>query len=116
MTRSHERIRGVRFFSVRVVSHLVLVLVFAGCPATIQVGAHSMHQGRWLEDSQAIRARAAFELNCPAAQLELMPLAVWNGDTYGMAQQIGVSGCGHRAVYVQVHNNWVLNSSDTQGR
>lgn len=102
--------------SFRVVSCLGLAIVLAGCPATIRVGAYSMHQSRWLEDSQTVRARAAFELNCPAAQLELVPLAVWNGDTYGMAQQMGVSGCGHRAVYVQLHTQWVLNSSDTQGR
>lgn len=91
------------------VNCLVLAPVLAGCPATIQVGAYSMHQGRWLEDSQAIRTLAAFEL-------ELTPLAVVNGPTYGMAQQIAVSGCDHRAVYVHVYNdNWVLNSSDAQG-
>jgi hypothetical protein len=91
---------------------LVLAPLLAGCAATVQVGGYSMHQGRWLEDSRTIRARAAFEMKCPAERLELVPIAVTNGEVYGVAKQIGVSGCDRRTVYVQVRGgDWVLNSA-----
>ena len=46
-------------------------------------------------------ARASFEMRCPAEELEIEGLNV-NLDAYisGRAQ-VGVSGCGKRAVYVQ---------------
>jgi hypothetical protein len=90
---------------------LVLALLSAACLTTVQVGGYSMAQSRWIEDEQTIRGRAAFDLKCPAAQLEVVPVMVTNGPTYGIAQQIGASGCDRRAVYAQIRGgSWVLNS------
>jgi hypothetical protein len=94
------------------VAFLLLAPLLAGCAATVKVGGYSMHQGRWLDDSGVIRARAAFEMKCAAEHLELVPIAVSNGEVYGIAQQIGVSGCDRRSVYVKLRGGgWVLNSA-----
>ncbi len=60
----------------------------------------------------AIRKRASFDLDCPAAQLELVPL-----EDAEAPPQYGVKGCGKRAVYVNVSDlrtdtpgTWVLDS------
>jgi hypothetical protein len=94
------------------VAFLVVAPLLAGCAATVQVGGRSMHQGRWLDDSGEIRGRASFEMKCPAERLELVPISVSNGEVYGIAQQIGVSGCERRSVYVKLRGGgWVLNSA-----
>ncbi len=57
--------------------------------------------------------RAAFELHCAKDDLQVQGL---NGSLEGEPQagtQVGVSGCGKRAVYVlTMGGGWVLNSVD----
>lgn len=56
--------------------------------------------------------RAAFEMDCPRDQLEVVPL---NHDLDGLAffgSQVGMKGCGKKGVYVLAEGEgWVLNGS-----
>jgi hypothetical protein len=66
-------------------------------------------------DVSAVKKRASFELDCNGRELK----AFWIDD-----KTIGVKGCGHRLVYVQVCNGqgiteecqWVLNSESKRRR
>ena len=58
-------------------------------------------------------ARASFDLGCPADQIQTNVLV--RNDGLGCAgSQVGVTGCGKKAVYVcdQVQN-WIMNSDAT---
>jgi hypothetical protein len=81
------------------VGHTVAVVIFA-LPWLAGCGP----------DTDALRARAAFDLRCSFDQLTLTQLGgEWNSDVYG------VQGCGHRATYVQVrHGTWIMNNDDQQ--
>ena len=60
-----------------------------------------------------LRARAAYEFNCPKESLELTELQEKNwGATTNHGAVYGVAGCGHRATYVNNVGTWVLNGSD----
>jgi hypothetical protein len=97
----------------------VLVLVFAsGCVATTQVDGHTLAADQWTKDHQDIQRRAGFELHCPVEQSELTVLATTphvQGSSED-ASQVGVSACGHDAVYVRapLSGQWVLNSTDAR--
>lgn len=55
--------------------------------------------------------RAVYEMDCPADQLKLTPLGRTDDDSAYAGQQIGVDGCGKRAVYVLgAGAGWVLNN------
>jgi hypothetical protein len=58
-------------------------------------------------------SRAAFDLGCPAEKIELNVLV--RNDGLGCAgSQMGVTGCGKKAVYVCDHlQNWIMNSDAT---
>jgi hypothetical protein len=53
-----------------------------------------------------LRTRAAFEMNCPRESLATEDLGQW--------RVVGVRGCGKRAVYVLVGDQWLLNSEGQQ--
>ncbi len=64
-------------------------------------------------DLDNLRARSAFEMRCPAGELEIVNLDDAH-ETYG------VSGCGQRAVYVyhcadelDTDCKWILNSTSS---
>ena len=69
----------------------LLVGLAVGCTFT---GTQKHFQQTGLE-------RAAFDLNCPADQLQVQDLG---------GSQIGVEGCGQRAVYVYTGGAWVNNT------
>jgi hypothetical protein len=59
--------------------------------------------------------RAAFELQCPIDQLEIVGLNRSLDDPAAAGSQVGVTGCGKRAVYVLVAGaGWVLNSDSRE--
>jgi hypothetical protein len=49
-----------------------------------------------------LRARAAFEMDCPVESLSIEPLGKWSVK--------GVCGCGKKAVYVYIGSQWLRNS------
>jgi hypothetical protein len=76
-----------------------------------------MYGDQWIKDSNEVRQRAAFELSCPPDQVDVQPIVTMDpGAKYDWAKQIGVTGCGHRLVYLRgdYSSGWVLNSSDGQ--
>ncbi len=78
---------------------LILVLFASGC---YTIREHFTSHG--LE-------RAAFELQCPRDQLQLVGLNADLDRYIGPGNQVGVSGCNKRAVYVLTQTaGWVLNS------
>src|SRR5579863_6221077 len=60
-----------------------------------------------------LRARAAFDMQCGADELELLPLGQ---RAYGIELQYGVTGCGQRGTYVLTGSSWILNSDTTEER
>jgi hypothetical protein len=62
--------------------------------------------------SATVRTRAAFDLKCPAEQLQVTELT----DVCGpYLCTVGVNGCGHQATYVMNPNTstWVMNNATT---
>jgi len=88
----------------------VLLLVACAGPPLIIAGK-PMAMPYWDKDDREVRQRAAFELNCPE-QLQVIPIVTDDFEGGQLAKQIGVTGCGHRLVYVRASAGWVLNSSD----
>ena len=87
-------------------------LLLAGCLGPpLVVAGHPMYAERWIQDEKEVRQRAHFELSC--GELEVIPLVTYTESGHEWAKQIGVSGCGHRLVYLKDWTTgWVLNSSD----
>jgi hypothetical protein len=58
--------------------------------------------------------RAAFEMSCPKEQLSLVPLNRPLDEDISLGAQVGVTGCGHRMVYVMsMGAGWVANTSSS---
>lgn len=87
----------------RVVLVLSLVASLLGC-----VTAESSFRDKGL-------TRAAFELSCPAEELQVDVLH--RNDGLGCAgSQVGVSGCGKKAIYVcDRAQNWINNTQIDPG-
>ena len=67
-------------------------------------------------DKRAMRtvtSRASFDLSCPAEELELTVLSTEGARK--LANQIGVTGCGQKAVYVYFSSSdtWIADSAIT---
>jgi hypothetical protein len=62
---------------------------------------------------KTVTSRAAFDLSCPEDELELQVLSTEGARK--LASQIGVIGCGKRAVYVYFSSSdaWIANSAIT---
>jgi hypothetical protein len=93
--------------------------ILAGCLGPpIIVAGQPMAASYWTQNDRDVRQRAAFELSCPSEQLQLVPLMTKELEQgQQVAHQIGVTGCGHRLVYVLDYSGgWVLNSSDAAPR
>jgi len=90
----------------------LLVVVTLGCAGmrTQVVNGTTLDQARWVNAAEKVKTSAAFEINCPRDQLELVLL----DSASGVATKIGVTGCERRLVYVDRNgmDQWVLNSSD----
>lgn len=76
---------------------IVVVALFCGCVTT------SSYTGR--EEAvirvDELRDRAAFELGCPTASLEVAPIGMTTA---------GVTGCAKRAVYAWSGYSWIANT------
>jgi hypothetical protein len=83
---------------------------FFGC-ATVRSGSFDLDQDYAELDFPKIKARGSFELRCPKDKLALVTLAVAPGPAGDRANQVGVEGCGQRAVYLRRGEDWELNST-----
>lgn len=89
-------------------------LILTGCYKTVVVSGVEISEREWTRSAEAVTARAAFDLSCPAEQLSLTLL----GKVGRHPNQIGVDGCGHRIVYVRpdLHfQTWVANVESRPG-
>lgn len=88
---------------------IAFALLSTGC-ATVRVNGFTINEMDWERVEPVVRSRASFDLSCDERQLDLKLLAV--GDTpytSDKAMQIGVTGCGKKAVYVRAPAGWVAN-------
>ena len=62
---------------------------------------------------KTVTSRASFDLSCPAEELELTVLSTEGARK--LANQIGVTGCGRKAVYVYFSSSdtWIADSAIT---
>lgn len=97
----------MRLFSPASLGILTLGASLTGC-ATLQSGGFTVDQSSTEHAFEVVKNRASFELECPKDKIELTVLNVEG--IPARAVQIGVSGCGHKAVYVSSYSGWVMNS------
>lgn len=96
----------------------ILLLALSACGPTIQSGSFMLKKHDAERSFDAITNRASFELHCPREQLKLVTLNVsrdvFPGD---WPRQVGVEGCGQRAVYVRDGiADWIMNTERTEAR
>ena len=89
---------------------LWLSLALSGCATMIQRDGVPVEEHWMAEAEQDVLSRAAFDLNCPKANLLLTVVAARSS---GIPTTIGVSGCDQRATYVRtsINSPWVLNTT-----
>lgn len=88
---------------------LCIGLAQAGC-ATVESGGFKVDRADTERAFDQVRARAAWDFRCADDSLTLVVLAVFDGGTWNdYPAQIGVTGCGVRAVYVSTSRGWLLN-------
>ena len=91
---------------------LFVSAVVSGCLPTMQSGGFTVHKSSTEEAFTQVKSRAEFELKCLKDQIELVVLGV-RSDLYknNYPNQIGATGCGHKAVYVESRSGgWVMNT------
>jgi len=92
---------------------LLPLLITACAGATMESGGFTVEQDLTQRTFDWVGNRAAFELRCPKEQLKLVVLNVLPWDT-ARPSQIGVDGCGARAVYVPNSSGWVMNTESVR--
>jgi hypothetical protein len=92
--------------------YVVPMLFAAGCASGEYVRSGHFEIRKEIAEKAfpIIKERASFELRCPPEELTVVTLAA-HGIDDDIPYQVGVSGCGKRAVYVRSAAGWVLNSS-----
>ena len=86
-------------------------LLLASCSyPMIESGGFTVYQVKTEEAFRVIRNRAALELSCSGSDLAVIVVNAQDG----FPTEIGATGCGHKAVYIQASagSGWALNSID----
>jgi hypothetical protein len=66
-------------------------------------------------DTESLRVRAAFDMQCTQAELQLTELAGGDRNTNGTGAVYGVRGCGKQATYVYgPQHTWLMNSDSAK--
>jgi hypothetical protein len=73
----------------------------------VESGGYHVSQEWYAYDAAIIRPKAAFAFTCPPAQIALVVVGVSSGQST-WPTQIGVSGCGHKGIFVFEDGEWVL--------
>ena len=88
-----------------------LLLLVSGC-ATVTIKGVSVLEESWDDAVEQVRAKAAFDLQCPATSLDLTILTTQQLLDGVVASTIGVRGCGKQATWVRQKNrNWLAEST-----
>ena len=114
LVRLPTRSAGVLEAGMRRIVVLALLLVqlpaVVGCAGTkIEVDGIRVVEALWAEVDAELRRRAAFDLECPPAEITLTLFHLADGQPV----EVGASGCDRRAVYSRpnvvgyVSGNWL---------
>lgn len=93
----------------------LLSVLLTACPGPrFVVNGFAVDEGKWNADRMKVLTQASHELDCPEASLSPILLAAketyLGGDaTVNVATQVGVSGCGRKAVYTRSEAGWIAN-------
>ena len=103
------RLLGLALFS---------AMVFGCAGRNIVRDGKTVSREEFLEADAAVRRRAAFDLDCEEVRVTLLETKSGNRSRWHQVPtQMGVAGCGQRAVYVHVRGTgWVLNSESRPAR
>jgi hypothetical protein len=85
----------------------LLLVGVSACSSLGQVDGHRVNLKLWDQAQDSIRNRASFELRCPAEQLDMRLIEVWDSPAIGnngIPTTVGVEGCGYRAIFVRVNS------------
>jgi hypothetical protein len=93
---------------------VLVAMVFLQACAAIKVDGYSIGASSWQHAQQDVTSQASFALHCAPEQLELHVLEVQRNNYPNYPSSIGVSGCGHRAVYKRTMNGWAANTIETE--
>jgi hypothetical protein len=93
---------------------LLLALALPSCtwPQPMRSGGFTVEKNTTESAFAQVERRAALDLECPREKLETAVIDAAQEGGWGpsTARQIGVSGCGHEAVYVRMPDGtWVMN-------
>jgi hypothetical protein len=85
-----------------------LLALLPAC-ATVQSGAFEIPAGYAETAFAKLKGRASFDLDCPADQLTVVTLDVYASPGGNYPSEVGVQGCGRKAVYVPKDQVWLAN-------
>jgi hypothetical protein len=87
----------------------VCVLALLPACATVQSGAFEIPAGYAEAEFPKLKGRATFDLDCPTEQLTVVTLAAYTSPAGTYPSEVGVKGCGRKAVYVPKGEAWLVN-------
>ena len=94
---------------------LAVIACLAGCGTgpLVESGSYHVSQESYAYDVALVRPRAAFAFSCPVDEVRMVVVGVSPVLT-SEPTQIGVSGCGHRGIFVREDGEWVLTGTVTE--
>jgi hypothetical protein len=88
----------------------ILCFSLGACVQTMASGGFTVNQAVTLHAFENVKRRASFEMGCPSEQLTVVVLEARGRGYAPEPDQIGVSGCSRKAVYVSTRAGWVMNT------
>jgi hypothetical protein len=86
---------------------VLLLAVLPAC-ATVKSGGFELPAGFADEPFVRLKNRASFDLDCPPEQLTVVTLNVISNPGGLRPVEVGVRGCGRKAVYLAREEAWLL--------
>jgi hypothetical protein len=96
-------------------SALLLLALLPAC-ATVSSGGFEIPAHYAETAFPKLKNRATFDLDCPADQLTIVTLNVISSPAGNYPSEVGVRGCGRKAVYVPKDDAWRLSGGPTIAR
>jgi hypothetical protein len=90
---------------------LVPFLFLLPACATVQSGGFEIPAVYVEREWPKLKNRATFDLDCPADQLEVVTLNAYSTPGGNQPSEVGVKGCGRKAVYVPKEQAWLMSGS-----
>jgi len=99
---------------IKVLCLCLLVNFSVGCShQTVVSGSFTVDKDDYDASVRQLSERASFDLSCSKEKLSFIVLETFGG-TMTFVKQMGISGCGKKAVYIHhKETGWVLNSTQS---